>query len=164
MSALERVRAVVETAVSEKVRNFLLQTPEGYTGELVLADALRSAGFERVSVWHVRCIEAWAAAVKATIGRETPRFARGEVQKLIETRLRSDLYAGCLDLLHNEARWENAHRDNGSYAPDGRGLTLGQFIRVINHKIKPISGCDCQLCAKLRSDQGLPPLKEGEVK
>lgn len=132
------------------------------TGELVLADALRSAGFERVSVWHVRCIEVWAASVKATVGRETPRFSRGDVQKLIESRLRSDLYGGCLDLLHNEARWEHEHRRAASHME--RGPTLGQFMRIINRQIKPVSGCDCQLCIKLRSDQGLPQLNQGEVK
>lgn len=77
-------------------------TPE----EAVLIDALRSAGLEHVTVWHLRCLGAWAAQSR-DLGR--PHQNKIDRARLVEMRLTSDLVANH-DHLHVEAQWEDAMR------------------------------------------------------
>lgn len=71
--------------------------------DAVLEDALREAGFGRVTPWHVRCVEAWAAAQNQSC------LTVRQVEEL-ERRFKSDLYADGLAELHVaaqrfDARW-----------------------------------------------------------
>lgn len=75
--------------------------------DAVLTDALREAGHERVTPWHVRCVEAWAAQTEA-VGLPSPSDFRVSRASWLEMRLKSDLYAGSLDALHVEAQWWEA--------------------------------------------------------
>lgn len=77
--------------------------------DAVLEDALREAGFSRVTLWHLRCVEAWAAQGEET-GFARAFDTRARHSGCVEMRLRSDLYVGSLDALHGEAQWEDARR------------------------------------------------------
>jgi len=75
--------------------------------DAVLGDALREAGYGRVTPWRLMVLETWAAQVEAVgLSRAFDTTAATHV----ETRLKSDLYSGGIDALHVEAQWEDARR------------------------------------------------------
>lgn len=56
--------------------------------DAVLTDALREAGHEHVTPWHVRCVEAWAAQTEA-VGLPSPSDFRVSRASWLEMRLKS---------------------------------------------------------------------------
>lgn len=77
--------------------------------DAVLGDALREAGYGRVTPWHVLVLEAWAAQVEA-VGLARAYDTRVTKATHVETRLKSDLFSGGIDALHVDAQWEHASR------------------------------------------------------
>ena len=64
--------------------------------ESVAIDALRELGLERLTLWHLRCVEAFLAAM--------PDHHVGPGERLLE-----DLRSGP-ERLHADAQWEDAQR------------------------------------------------------
>jgi len=79
------------------------------TDESVALDALRAIGLGHITSWHLRCLDAWAAQVAET-GWAPPYSATVLRSECVETRLKSDLRASGVDVLHIEAQWEDARR------------------------------------------------------
>lgn len=77
--------------------------------DAVLGDALREAGYGRVTPWHLVALETWAAQVEA-VGLARAFDTRTTAATHVETRLKSDLFSGGIDALHVDAQWEDARR------------------------------------------------------
>lgn len=70
--------------------------------DAVLSDALREAGYERLTPWHLRCVEAYLAQQETL---ETVHWQ--DRYDLIHERLGYDI-ANTLDELHLKAQWDDA--------------------------------------------------------
>lgn len=110
-------------------------TPE----ELVLEDALRAVGLERVTVWHLRCVERWLEM--EALRRLDLAHGRPSSAGYAESRLRSDLYAGSLDATRAEAELEDVRRMASASLRHrfNRWADAGE------------PGCSCSACSTLRA-------------
>ena len=85
--------------------------------ESVALDALRALGIE-VSLFHVRCL----AAYRAVIAKDglPPYTEHSTPRACAETRLKSDVEVGSIDVLHSVAQWEEAERTARRSRPWGQ--------------------------------------------
>lgn len=72
----------------------------------ILRDALKAWGFERITAWHLACVESFLGAV-AVAHR---RLGGVDQQDLLDDRLESDMRLRHIDDAHVQAQWEEAQR------------------------------------------------------
>lgn len=72
--------------------------------DAVLSDALRKAGFERLTTWRLRAVEAYLRAIV------DPEVHPWNWDKVAE-RLTRDLKERTIDGIHLLALWDDAERD-----------------------------------------------------
>lgn len=73
--------------------------------DAVFEDALREAGYQRLTPWHLRCVEAYLVQL-ATRDIRAAHYTNARTQDLHE-RLGYDLN-NTLDELHLKAQWDDA--------------------------------------------------------